>query len=733
MQKVNRLILISLLTTAATAEVWAKDASPQAIHPAAEYKRAEANFYPKAELLKANPTIVIIPKNELTQKGDSYFFTPKIRAPKNIYVETLNDWIEPITPPGATSLGIGPDEMQIREPQGDVQVALPSAPANFAPATAGMTLPNGAVIKTGANGTAAVLFGGVDSARLMPNSAAAVQQTVTAQSRSAEVDLTAGGVFSKVGTQEGVKGNYEVHTPFGNASAQGGDFVTIITSNRTDVWVAQGNVSMDNPSQSKSIAAVNSDGTGPLKVMRVPGIADPHQAMQADMETLTAILNFIPLANQKTKPLRDKMVSGKILTANEQAYLNRIRQVPSLIKLALVEPPAPALAPKPIAVASPPATAPVVKTPARSAPLSPANLKPITVVVYSNGMVKFQGSTIDLPEFQLKLQAMVKTAPDQAILIKAEKTVPYDKVKTVTDACAEAHVQHVSFATPPPAPPTQPTPPTTPVVVPTPAPPPQKQAVANSPAPVAAPVTTPAPTSVPAPAPPPTGPAPMRAVVRVDGKVNFQGATYELPGFKSKLEALMKMTPDQAIVIKAAKTVPTDKIKAIADTCADAHVQHVTFATPVPVPPYQAPPPPTLVAAPEPAPEPPPPTGPAPIRAVVRVDGKINFQDATYELPGFKTKLEAFAKTTPDQTILIKAGKTVPYEKLKAVFDVCRDANVKYVSVAEPALAPATAEPEPAAANLPTPGLIMHPSLEPASSNTPSSTPTTNAPPPAGP
>ena len=71
-----------------------------------------------------------------------------------------------------------------------------------------MALPNGAVVKTGADGTAAVLFGGVDSARLMPNSSAAVQQTVTAQSRSVEVDLTAGGVFSKVGTQVGVAGTY---------------------------------------------------------------------------------------------------------------------------------------------------------------------------------------------------------------------------------------------------------------------------------------------------------------------------------------------------------------------------------------------------------------------------------------------------------------------------------------------------------------------------------------------
>ncbi len=178
----------------------------------------------------------------------------------------------------------------------------------------------------------------------MPNSAAAVQQTVTAQSRSAEVDLTTGGVFSKVGTQEGVKGEYEVHTPFGNAVAHGTDFVTIISGSHTDVWVAQGTVSLEPPG-SKVGDAATSDGTGPLKIMRFPGITDPHQSVLADVESMTEILNFIPLANQKIKALRTKQDSGTPLTANEQAYLQRIKQVPCLIKLTLVAPPAPTPAP----------------------------------------------------------------------------------------------------------------------------------------------------------------------------------------------------------------------------------------------------------------------------------------------------------------------------------------------------------------------------------------------------
>jgi biopolymer transport protein ExbD len=458
MQKVNRLILVSLLTAAVTGEVRAMEDAPPSTHPAVEYKRADTNFYPKAELLKAHPTIVIIPKTELTKNGDSYFFTPKKKAPKAIYVETLNDWIEPITPPGAASLGIAPDEMQIREPQGDVQAALPSAPANFAPVTDGMTLPNGAVVKTGANGTAAVLFGGVDSARLMPNSAAAVQQTVTAQSRSAEVDLTTGGVFSKVGTQVGVKGDYEVHTPFGNASTQGGDFVTldyVAQTPHTDVWVAQGTVDLVQPDGTK-VGQVGSDGTGPLHVLR--SVSDPAGSLELNAQELTEILNFIPLANQKIKALRDKMANGVTLTANEQAYLNRIKQVPSLIKLALVEPPAPAPT-----LAAPMATTPAIPSPASAPadasatptpPPPPAlpDLKPIRAVVRIDGKINFQGATYELIGFKSKLEAVMKATPDQAIVIRAGKKVSYDKFKAVMDVCQSVPVKNLTVATPAPTP-----------------------------------------------------------------------------------------------------------------------------------------------------------------------------------------------------------------------------------------------------------------------------------------
>lgn len=439
----------------------------------AEYKRADANFYGRGDVLRAHPSAIVIKPDDYTKTGDSYFFTPKIKAPKDMYAETVSDWIEPITPPDMpASLGVPPDAMQVREPQGDVQVALPTAPANFSPVTAGMTLPNGAVLKTGDGGTVAVLFGGVDSARLMPNSEAAVQQTVTADSRTAEVDLTAGGVFSKVGTQVGVKGTYEVHTPNAHAVAQGGDFVTIIANARTDVWVAQGSVQL-NETDGKTGPTATSDGKGPLKVMRLPSISDPHASFLADTETLSMVLNFIPLADQKIKGLRDKASSGTPLTTNEQAYLARLKKVPCVIKLALVEPPKPEVKPAlvmEVAPLPPPAPAPLPSPTPAPAPIAPATPvpmasapaeapatpatpekpKPIILRVRTDGKINYQKATFTLEQLRPKLVALAKAAPDQAIAIRAGKTVSYDEVEPVLAVCRDVGFHNINVSAPPP-------------------------------------------------------------------------------------------------------------------------------------------------------------------------------------------------------------------------------------------------------------------------------------------
>ena len=584
MQHVPRIMLLPFFAAGISGGAWAKeDGSDVDTSKASEYKRSDSNYYLRSDIVKVTPGAVIIPKGDYTQQDDSYFFTPKIKPPKTMQVEVINDWIEPITPPDAPpTLSIPPDAMQIREPQGDVRVALPTAPTDFAPVTDGMMVPNGAVLKTGLNSTVAVLFGGVDSARLMPNSAAAVQQTVTATSRLAEVDLTAGGVFSKVGQQVGVKGEYEVHTRFGNAVARGTDFVTIATPTHTDVWIAQGTVSLE-PPESKASLMATSDGTGTLKVIRFPQIADPKQSLLADAESLTAVFDFIPAANQKIASLRAKKGRGEVLTASEQDYLHRIKQVPSLIKLTLVEkapPPAPA----------PPAA--IVREPAAEgsptiAPPAPAAVDFILGPADQIHLASDEGPNApSLSEADLKthLADLAKSNPHVVVLSK-EPGISPTLVKKVVDAIHEVKLK-AKIIHPKKSDVSKPVAPATKPAAETSSSPQTEEPAVPAPraAPVAAKTTTPpAPSSRTAPA------GPMTVLVQPNGTIKFQSHTLTQQEFQKKLKVLIKKNPEQELVIQSGTKVPYDKLKATLDSCAATQVRHLTVASPAPAPPPAAP------------------------------------------------------------------------------------------------------------------------------------------------
>ena len=567
--------------------VFAAAASAQTAPKPSEYKQIDTHFYLKGDVLKADPDAIILTDGSYTQKDDSWFVPHHKKAPKEIYVQLVKDWIEPITPPEMpASLGVPPDAMQIREPQGDVQVAFPTAPATFLPATDNMTIPNGSVVKTGANGTAAVLFGGVDSARLTPNSAAAVQQTVTATSRSTEVDLTTGAVFSKVGKRIGEKEDYKVHTPYGVAAARGTDFVTVALSSRTDVWIAKGTVELDSP-DGKPVGTVKSEGTGSLKIIRFPLVPNLHDAMSASAETMTAALDFIPTVNLKIKALRDKLAQGVKLTAHEIDYLGRIEKVPCLIKLDLVVPPVetPVLLPVPAVTSAP--TPPPAPTP------------PVEVTIQSDGKAVLAGAAFTLEELKLQLVDISNTKPGQSAQVDATTDVPSRLVKRVVAICHEAKFKSVktSIVEAPPAPTPPPTPP-------------------PAPAPIAPAPTPPVP-SAPASAPlPPAMELPLNLQLRHDGKVDFQSATLTLDELKPKLQAIAATTPDQPIVINIAPKISGKQVKKVLALCHSAKLTKVTVSKSNPPAVVSSP---NTITAPiasataasnptEPAPFPPPPT-----------------------------------------------------------------------------------------------------------------------------
>ena len=57
-------------------------------------------------------------------------------------------------------------------------------------------------------------------------------------------------------------------------------------------------------------------------------------------------------------------------------------------------------------------------------------------------------------------------------------------------------------------------------------------------------------------------------------------------------------------------------------------------------------------------------------------DGKVSVNGRALELNDLATRLAKVAKFYPDQAVIIRADKDVRYERLVAVIDTCRSANV---------------------------------------------------------
>jgi biopolymer transport protein ExbD len=467
MHELTRFVPAGFLALILAAPAWSAPLAPKDNTKEVEYKRADGSYYLRRDVLRADPDAVILPQATLRQAGASYFLRPRHRAPRELYLSEVRDWLEPITPPDMpASLGIAPDVMQIREMHGDVQMALPASPSAFAAATEGQTIPDGAIVKTGADGSAAVLFGGVNSARLAPSSQASVEQTITPELRSTRVDLKSGAVFSKVGLRPGEKQDYEVRTPEGTAMAKGTDFLTVAAADHADVFVAQGVVEFVGP-DGKRLGEVKSTGKGELEVLQ----SSPGDAA-AVTDELTLALDFIPTVNLKVKGLRDKVASGTKLTPQEDKYLGLLRRVPVLVKLAQVAPPPIVVAPvpKPVIHAAPPPPPPVaplvtqvtLSSPKPKSPAPPAPVKPaptshapasreessrdaIDATLHANGTVDFGGATSLSPEeFQTALQVLLMTSPHETLVLRASHDVPAATLASMVDRAKKAGVQKVT-------------------------------------------------------------------------------------------------------------------------------------------------------------------------------------------------------------------------------------------------------------------------------------------------
>jgi FecR protein len=147
-------------------------------------------------------------------------------------------WSEPITGPDGSAPSVGENQMRLVEVHGDVSVQ--TAGGGTLTGREGMIVPSGSVVSTSSNSSAAVFIGGVDSARLLPDSDVQVSQHLAGSVRHTTLNLQKGTVFSRVGRRPGETQKYEVQTPQGVAAARGTEFASTLHGGHSYTFVQNG-------------------------------------------------------------------------------------------------------------------------------------------------------------------------------------------------------------------------------------------------------------------------------------------------------------------------------------------------------------------------------------------------------------------------------------------------------------------------------------------------------------
>jgi len=136
----------------------------------------------------------------------------------------------------------------------------------------------------------------------------------------------------------------------------------------------------------------------------------------------------------------------------------------------------------------------------------------------------------------------------------------------------------------------------------------------------------------------------------------------------------------------------------------DAPAETADPANPAPQPSEQPSPPatdPTVPAVPvsPAAEEPRPPANQSVLN--VRNDGTVVMDQKPLTLKELRKKLSALSKVHPDYAIILRSEKQLPYQKLLAVMDVCRQANIANVAFAIAETPPPIPKAEPIAPAVP--------------------------------
>ena len=71
----------------------------------------------------------------------------------------------------------------------------------------------------------------------------------------------------------------------------------------------------------------------------------------------------------------------------------------------------------------------------------------IIVNLDKDGKVSVNGKALELGDLEARLAKVAKFYPDQAVIIRADKDVRYERLVEVLDTCRAANVWNFSFAT----------------------------------------------------------------------------------------------------------------------------------------------------------------------------------------------------------------------------------------------------------------------------------------------
>jgi hypothetical protein len=285
------------------------------------------------------PGAPILRQDQYVDKGSTVeLLSGSSSHPEFIWIERSGDWIEPANAiQKSRRLEVNPTEMKLTELDGVVDVTL--ADGSSMKGTEGMVVPEGATLRTSTSGTAAVILGGVSSVRLIGGTEVSVSQQVgEGNLRNTTINLTKGGVFSRVGQRLSETQSFKVKTPFGIAAAKGTDYVTIALPQRMDVWIAQGTVQVED--NKGTIVGTVSGEPGAVKILRSPVLTEPSEVAEANSLTMGAAVDVIPGLNKKLAAIR--LADPALLTPDEKAFLAQVRTFKWLVKAKKVETETPA-------------------------------------------------------------------------------------------------------------------------------------------------------------------------------------------------------------------------------------------------------------------------------------------------------------------------------------------------------------------------------------------------------